>query len=90
MASYRAYELKGGRDGKPKLIWWDGKRIRASSDDLLLELKRLRIPNNIHKPELVFGDGEEFFDNLFRSSELNNGYSWLVETEVNEKGEKIK
>lgn len=90
MASYRAYELKGGRDGKPKLIWWDGKRIRASSNVLLFELKQIKIHNNIHKPLLTFSDGEEFFDNLPRSRELNNGYSWLVETEVNEKGEKIK
>lgn len=90
MASYRAYEIKGWRDGKPEFIWWDGKRIRASSDVLLLKLKRLRIPNNIHKPILTFSDGEEFFNNLLRSSELNTSYSCLERTEVNEKGEKIK
>ncbi|NJL53712.1 hypothetical protein HC928_00305 [bacterium] len=91
MKTFDGYELRKSTSGKEDgpTIWWDGERVRASTDKLLRELKRIDIPfGNKQNPVLSHKDGEDFFEQLPRY--YNNGYQWLKKVKVNEKGEKVK
>ncbi len=89
MKTFRGYELKSSSDAPGPTIWWDGKHIQSNSAKLLTYLKKAVIAygTSREKPTLHFSDGEEFFDRLHLL--YKNGYQWLDDVTVNEKGEKV-
>lgn len=92
MKTYKAYKLvhANDEDGKNRgVIWWDGKHVRASSDELLARVKKIVIPFSldIKAPLPTYKDGEQFFKMLPLA--FRTGYVHLEPATVDETGEDV-
>ena len=80
--SFDAYRLMSGQDDSILgVIWWDGKLIRTSDENLTHQLKNADINGK------CWADGEKFFKEL--PSRFSSGYVYCKKTRVDEEGKEV-
>jgi hypothetical protein len=91
MKTYRGYKVVNANDPENAegVVWWDGKKLHASSDSFLKYIKSIHIPFSTDvkrgtTTQYSSEGAEDFFDLLPMA--FRNGYVHLKRVTVDEDG----